>query len=70
MEINSIQFKCNFYPTNAALRRFLGRLVCIWTGRFPLLPHPTMMVLVDCGSHPPSAERVEELEESVWSVVR
>ena len=23
-----------------------------------------------CGSHPPSAERVEELEESVWSVVR
>ena len=22
------------------------------------------------GSHPPSAERVEELEESVWSVVR
>ena len=48
MEINSIQFKCNFYPTNAALRRFLGRLVCIWTGRFPLLPHPTMMVLVDC----------------------
>ena len=24
----------------------------------------------ECGSHPPSAERVEELEESVWSVVR
>ena len=23
-----------------------------------------------CGSHPQSAERVEELEESVWSVVR
>ena len=23
-----------------------------------------------CGSHPPSAERVEDLEESVWSVVR
>ena len=23
-----------------------------------------------CGSHPPSAERVEELEEGVWSVVR
>ena len=23
-----------------------------------------------CGSHPPSAERVEELEESVWGVVR
>ena len=23
-----------------------------------------------CESHPPSAERVEELEESVWSVVR
>ena len=23
-----------------------------------------------CGSHPLSAERVEELEESVWSVVR
>ena len=23
-----------------------------------------------CGSHTPSAERVEELEESVWSVVR
>ena len=23
-----------------------------------------------CGSHPPGAERVEELEESVWSVVR
>ena len=23
-----------------------------------------------CGSHPPSAERVEELEDSVWSVVR
>ena len=23
-----------------------------------------------CGSHPSSAERVEELEESVWSVVR
>ena len=23
-----------------------------------------------CGSHPPSAERVEELEESVWSDVR
>ena len=23
-----------------------------------------------CGSHPPSAERVEELEVSVWSVVR
>ena len=23
-----------------------------------------------CGSHPPCAERVEELEESVWSVVR
>ena len=23
-----------------------------------------------CGSHPPSAEQVEELEESVWSVVR
>ena len=22
-----------------------------------------------CGSHPPSAERVEELYESVWSVV-
>ena len=22
-----------------------------------------------CGSHPPSAEWVEELEESVWSVV-
>ena len=23
-----------------------------------------------CGSHPSSAERVEELEDSVWSVVR
>ena len=23
-----------------------------------------------CGSHPPSAERLEELEDSVWSVVR
>ena len=23
-----------------------------------------------CRSHPPSAERVEDLEESVWSVVR
>ena len=23
-----------------------------------------------CGSHPPSAERVQELEESVWSIVR
>ena len=23
-----------------------------------------------CGSHPPSAKRVEEQEESVWSVVR
>ena len=23
-----------------------------------------------CGSHPQSAERVEELEESLWSVVR
>ena len=23
-----------------------------------------------CGSHPPIAERVEKLEESVWSVVR
>ena len=23
-----------------------------------------------CGSHPQTAERVEELEESVWSVVR
>ena len=23
-----------------------------------------------CGSHPQSAERMEELEESVWSVVR
>ena len=26
--------------------------------------------ITGCGSHPPSAERVEELEESVWSVVR
>ena len=25
---------------------------------------------IGCGSHPLSAERVEELEESVWSVVR
>ena len=23
-----------------------------------------------CGSHPPSAERVEELEDSVWNFVR
>ena len=26
--------------------------------------------ITGCGSHPPSAKRVEELEESVWSVVR
>ena len=26
--------------------------------------------ITGCGSHPQSAERVEELEESVWSVIR
>ena len=26
--------------------------------------------ITGCGSHPPSAERVEELEDSVWRVVR
>ena len=30
----------------------------------------TTVYQTTCGSHPQSAERVEELEESVWSVVR
>ena len=27
-------------------------------------------MITGCGSHPPSAERMEELEESVWNVVQ